>query len=118
MARLVYSSVVRPAIIFSVSVWYTPQGIETTRKTIDRKLETLQNKSLQTVLRTYRAINTHILKKKVIILLILIVLTAQIANATKRVLTGTVTQTIKKAYTTIHNYQPQTVNRRSETQLN
>jgi len=118
MARLVYSSVVRPAITFSASVWYTPQGIETARKTIDRKLETLQNKSLRTVLGAYRAVNTRILEKEAAIPPISVVLAAQIANATKRVLTGAAAQTIKKACATIRNYQPQTANRRSETQLN
>jgi len=88
MARLVYSLVVRPAITFGASVWYTPQGIETARKAIDKKLEILQNKSLRTVLKTYQAVNIYILKKEAAIPLISIVLAAQTANATKRVLTG------------------------------
>ena len=88
MARLVYSSVVRPAITFSASVWYTPQGIETARKIIDKKLETLQNKSLRTVLGAYRAVNTRILEKEIAVLPISVVLAAQIANIIKRVFIG------------------------------
>src|SRR5204863_8723890 len=118
MARLIYSSVVRPAITFNASVWYTPQGIETARKSIDRKLETLQNKSLRTVLGAYRAVNTRILKKEAAIPPILVVLAAQIANAIKRVLTGAAAQTIKKAYATIRNYPSQARNYRGVTQLN
>ena len=118
MARLVYSSVVRPAITFGASVWYTPQGIETARKTIDKKLEILQNKSLRTVLGAYRAVNTRILEKEAAIPPISIVLAAQTANATKRVLTGAAAQTIKKACATIRNYPSQARNHRGVTQLN
>src|SRR5438552_8305775 len=118
MARLVYSSVVRPAITFSASVWYTPKGIETARKTIDKKLETLQNKSLRTVLGAYRAVNTRILEKEAAIPPISIILAAQTANATKRILTGAAAKTIKSACATIRNHPARTTNRRGETQLN
>jgi len=118
MARLVYSSVVRPAITFGASVWYTPQGIETARKAIDKKLEILQNKSLRTVLGAYRAVNTRILEKEAAIPPISIVLAAQTANATKRVLTGAAAQTIKKACAVIRNHPSQARNHRGVTQLN
>jgi hypothetical protein len=42
-ARLVYSAVVTPAITYGAGIWYSPQGTETARKAIGRKLETLQN---------------------------------------------------------------------------
>jgi hypothetical protein len=118
MARLVYSSVVRPAITFGASIWYTPQGIETACKATDRKLETLQNRSLRTVLGAYRAVSTRILEKEAAIPPISIVLAAQTANATKRILTGAAAQTIKNACATIRNRSLRRTNHRHETQLN
>jgi hypothetical protein len=118
MARLVYSSVVRPAITFGASVWYTPQGIETARKVIDRKLEILQNRSLRTILGAYRAVSTRVLEKEAAIPPISIVLAAQTANATKRILTGAAAQTIKNACAIIRNRSLRRTNGRHETQLN
>jgi exonuclease III len=117
MARLIYTSVVRPAIAFGASIWYTPQGIATARKTIDRKLETLQNKSLRTVLGAYKAVNKRILEKETAIPPISIFLAAQTANATKRYLTGAAAETIRKACATIRNRSLSRTNHRDETHM-
>ena len=117
MARLVYTSVVRSAIAFGASVWYTPQGIATARKTIDRKLEILQNGSLRKVLGAYRAVNRRILEKEAAIPPISIFLAAQTANATKRYLTEAATQTIRKACATIRNRSLQRTNHSGDTHM-
>jgi hypothetical protein len=70
---------------------------------VDRKLEVLQNKNLRKVLGAYRAVRSRILEKEADIPLISIVLSAQVANATKRRLTGKETSIIKKAYVIIRN---------------
>jgi hypothetical protein len=103
MAKLVYISVIRPAITYGAAIWYAPQGIVTARKYVDRKLEVLQNKNLRRVLRAYRAVESRILEKEAGIPPILMILTAQVANATKRRFTGRAASTIKKACVTIHN---------------
>ena len=102
-AKLIYSSVVRPSITYGASIWYTPQGVASSRKHVDRKLETLQNKSLRRVLGAYRAVGSRILEKEAGIPPISIVLAAQVANATKRRLTSNGAATIKKACEIIRN---------------
>jgi Reverse transcriptase (RNA-dependent DNA polymerase) len=103
MAKLVYTSVVRPTIAYGAAIWYAPQGITTARKHVDRKLEVLQNKNLRTVLGAYRAVGSRILEKEAGIPPISTILSAQVANATKRRLTGKAATTIKKACATIRN---------------
>jgi hypothetical protein len=103
MAKLIYTSVVRPTITYGAAVWYAPQGIVTSRKHVDRKLEVLQNKNLRNVLGAYRAVGSRILEKEAGIPPISTVLTAQVANATKRRLTGKGASIIKKACATIRN---------------
>jgi exonuclease III len=112
MARLVYTSVVRPSITYGASVWYAPKGVVTSRKLVDRKLEVLQNKNLRRVLGAYRAVGSRILEKEAHVPPISAVLTAQVANAAKRRLTGKGTQVIKKACATIRNSTVQRQNRR------
>jgi hypothetical protein len=76
MAKLVYTSVVRPIITYGAAIWYVPQGIATFRKHVDRKLEVLQNKNLRNVLGAYRTVGSRILEKESDIPLISIVLFA------------------------------------------
>ena len=108
-------SVVRPSITYGASIWYTPQGVASSRKHVDRKLETLQNKSLRRVLGAYRAVGSRILEKEAGIPPISIVLAAQVANATKRRLTSNGAATIKKACETIRNRAMQKEKRRKQT---
>jgi hypothetical protein len=70
---------------------------------VDRKLEVLQNKNLRKVLGAYRAVGSRILEKEADIPPISMVLTAQVANATKRRLTGKGASTIRNACATIRN---------------
>ena len=112
MARLVYTSVVRPSITYGASVWYAPQGVVTSRKYVDRKLEVLQNKNLRRILGAYRAVGSRILEKEAHVLLISAVLTAQVANAAKRRHTGKGAQVIKKACATIRNCTVQKQNKK------
>jgi exonuclease III len=112
MARLVYTSVVRPSITYGASVWYAPQGVVTSRKHVDRKLEVLQNKNLRRVLGAYRAVGSRILEKEAHVPPISTVLTAQVANAAKRRLTGKGAQVIRKACAAIRNGTVQRQNTR------
>src|SRR5450759_2002414 len=112
MAKLVYTSVVRPTITYGAAIWYAPQGIVTSRKPVDRKLEVLQNKNIRKVLGAYRAVGSRILEKEADIHPISLVLTAQVANAAKRRLTGKGANIIKNACATIRNQATRGGNRR------
>jgi hypothetical protein len=103
MAKLVYTSVIRPVIIYSTLAWYLPQGVVTARKIIDKKLKVLQNKNLRRILKAYQAVEGRILEKKAGIALILTILTASVVNAIRRRLTSKAANVIRDAYATIHN---------------
>jgi hypothetical protein len=103
MAKLVYTSVIRPTVTYGASIWYAPQGMATSRKFVDRKLEVLQNKNLRRVLGAYRATGSRILEKESGVPPISTVLSAQLANATKRRLTGKAANVIRDACATIRN---------------
>jgi len=79
---------------------------------VDRKLEVLQNKNLRNVLGAYRAVGSRILEKEAGIPPISLVLTAQVANAAKRRLTGKGANIIKNACATIRNQATRGGNRR------
>jgi hypothetical protein len=66
----------------------------------------LQNKNLRRILGAYRAVGSRILEKEAGIPPISSVLTAQIANAIKRRLTGRAANTIKNACASIRNHAP------------
>ena len=70
---------------------------------MNRKLEVLQNKNLRKVLGAYRAVGSRILEKEADIPLISMVFSAQVANATKRRLTGKGASIIKKVCVIIRN---------------
>ena len=114
-ARLIYSSVVRPSITYGASIWYTPQELKTSRKYVDRKLETLQNKSLRRILGAYRAVGSRILEREAAIPPISTVLTAHVANAAKRRLTGNGSATIRNACEKIRNRAPTRARNRKQT---
>jgi hypothetical protein len=103
MAKLVYTSVVRPVITYGASAWYLPQGVATARKMIDKKLEVLQNKNLRRILGAYRAVEGRILEKEAGIAPISTILTASVANATRRRLTSKAANVIRDAYAIIRN---------------
>jgi hypothetical protein len=84
MAKLIYTSVIRPVITYGATVWYIPQGIITARKIIDKKLEVLQNKNLRRILGAYRAVGGRILEKESGIAPISTILTANIAKCYKK----------------------------------
>ena len=64
MAKLIYSSVIRPAITYGAAIWYSPQGITTACKGVERRLDMLQAKSLRSVLGAYKAVNPQVLEKE------------------------------------------------------
>jgi hypothetical protein len=70
---------------------------------IDKKLEVLQNKNLCRILRAYRAVEGRILEKEAGIAPISTILTASVANATRRRLTSKAANIIRDAYAIIRN---------------
>jgi len=65
-ARIIYTSVLRPTISYGVSIWYSPgakKGTSTT-KTINKTLETMQNRGLRQVTGAYKAVGGAILEKE------------------------------------------------------
>jgi hypothetical protein len=63
-SRLLYQTIVKPAILYGAGVWYAPQGTVTASKALDRKLETIQNQFLRKATGAYRAVNSRILEKE------------------------------------------------------
>jgi exonuclease III len=63
-AKLVYSTVVKPALLYGAGIWYGPQGTTLARKTVDRQLETTQNHFLRKVSGAYRAVGSRVLEKE------------------------------------------------------
>jgi hypothetical protein len=84
MARLIYASVIRPVITYGSTVWYSPQDTKTARKGVEKVLDTLQAKSLRSVLGAYRAVHPRILEKESQVLPIGVIIERHIANAVKR----------------------------------
>jgi exonuclease III len=105
-ARTVYSSVIRPVLTYGASIWYSPQGTATARKSMDAQLETLQNKSLRTILGAYKAVGGPILEKEADIPPISVILSKLVANAVKRRHTGKGHQLITKACEKIRRGNP------------
>ena len=54
-AKLVYTSVVRSAIIYRVPIWFSPVGTEFTKANLIYKLEQIQNRYLCTIAGIYKA---------------------------------------------------------------
>ena len=63
-AKLLYDTVVTPAILYGASVWYSPQGTTYATKNIDRQLETIQNGHLRKVTGAYKAASGRLLEKE------------------------------------------------------
>jgi hypothetical protein len=53
---------VRPAILYGASAWYTPEGIKGARKGVGSKLKSLQGKYLRIVAGAYKATSTEALE--------------------------------------------------------
>jgi hypothetical protein len=101
-------------ITYGASAWYLPQEVVTARKIIDKKLEVLQNKNLRRILRAYWAVEGRILEKKAGIAPISTFLTASVANATRRRLTGKAAKVIRDACATIRNRTVRSARRRRQ----
>jgi Reverse transcriptase (RNA-dependent DNA polymerase) len=63
-AKILYDTVVTPALLYGSSIWYSPQGTSQATKTIDRQLETIQNSQLRKITGAYKAVNRRILEKE------------------------------------------------------
>ena len=105
-ARLVYSAVVTPAIIYGAGIWYSPQGTETARKSTGKQLEILQNQGLRRILGAYRAVSSAVLEKEADIPPIEATLFKVVANSLKRRYQTKGGQVVTKACENIRNYNP------------
>lgn len=102
-AKLVYTTVVRPAILYGAEVWYGPQGSVLTRKATDRQLETAQNQCLRKILGAYKAVNARILEKEADIPPITTTLEKLTAKAVRRQATSIGGRIIQQARERIRN---------------
>jgi hypothetical protein len=53
---------IRPAMIYGASTWYTPEGIKGARKGVASKLKSLQGKCLKVIAGAYKATLTEALE--------------------------------------------------------
>ena len=83
-SRLIYSAVIRPTISYAAGTWYSPKGTPEHKKTVDKTLETIQNKALRTVTGAYRAVGGPVLEQEAGIPPIDLHLSKLVANSVKR----------------------------------
>jgi len=60
--RPIYVSMIRPAMVYGASVWYTPEGIRSAQKGVASKLKSLQGKCLRVVTGACKATSTEALE--------------------------------------------------------
>jgi hypothetical protein len=61
-SRLIYVAMIRPAMVYGASAWYTPEGIKGARKGVASKLKSLQGKHLRVIAGAYKATSTEALE--------------------------------------------------------
>lgn len=61
-SRQVYTAVIRPALTYGSPVWHTPETLRHSRKTVNKKLQTIQNTGIRRVLGAYKATPTAVLE--------------------------------------------------------
>jgi len=61
-SRQVFTAVIRPAMTYGSPVWHTPETLRHSRKTVNKKLQVIQNTALRRVLGAYRATPTAVLE--------------------------------------------------------
>ena len=64
-ARIVYTAVVRPALLYRGPIWFSPDGTEATKPSLLRPLEVIQNRCLWAISGAYRATPTHLLESEI-----------------------------------------------------
>jgi hypothetical protein len=61
-SRLIYVVMIRPAMVYGASAWYTLKGIKGARKGVASKLKSLQGKYLRIIAGAYKATLTEALE--------------------------------------------------------
>lgn len=102
-STLIYSTMVKPAILYGAGIWYSPQGTASARKPVDRQLEVTQNQFLRKAIGAYRAVNARILEKEADIPPITIELEKLAAKAVRRAYTSIGGRQIQRACEKIRN---------------
>jgi len=104
-ARQVYSSVVRPALVYGAAIWHTPakDPRKAKAKGLAAKLQPIQNKCLRIVTGAYRATPTQSLETEAYVPPIDLYLDSRLAAFQNRLTNSGVSQTIEKACQTIQN---------------
>src|SRR6266536_259749 len=85
-AKLVYTTIVQSAIIYSIPIWFSLVRTETTKANLIAKLEQTQNQCLCTIARAYKATPILLLELETRVLPIrtyLLILQAQYRARTK-----------------------------------
>jgi hypothetical protein len=113
-AKLIYSTVVKPALLYGAGVWYGPQGTRQGQKGIDDKLEVAQNKFLRKTLGAYRAVNGRILEKEAETEPITVALEGLAAKAVRRQVSSVGGRTVRSACERIRNRPLQGGNTRTQ----
>jgi hypothetical protein len=83
-ALRVYTTMVRPAVTYGASIWYTPPGVQGTRKGTAKKLQAIQGKCLRVITGAYRATATEALEIETHTIPIDILLETQVAKTMLR----------------------------------
>ena len=102
-SRLLYQTIVKPAILYGAGVWHGPQGTETACKAIVKKLETIQNQHLRKATGAYRAVSARILEKEANVPPIARTLDAIVAKTVGRHHSTKGGRIVQKAVETIRN---------------
>ena len=63
-SRQIYAAVIRPAITYGATVWYTPSDAPGHRKGLTKKLEVIQNKALRVVSGTFKTTPVRFLENE------------------------------------------------------
>jgi hypothetical protein len=61
-SRLIYVAMIRPAMVYGASAWYTPESIKGARKGVASKLKSLQGKHLKIIAGAYKVTLTKVLE--------------------------------------------------------
>jgi exonuclease III len=102
-AKLIYSTVVKPSILYGAGVWYSPQGSAQNTKRADQRLDTTQNQFLRKILGAYRAVHGRVLEKEADIEPITVALEKIAAKAVRRSVTSVGGRTVQRACERIRN---------------
>ena len=102
-SRQVFTAVIRPAMTYGSPVWHTPETLRHSRKTVNKKLQVIQNTALRRVLGAYRATPTAVLEAEAGVPPVDLYLDSLQLKARQRLYTSGTTALINQACKRIRN---------------